>query len=303
MYYLYLKIHNITGLKYIGKTKSKDPHRYQGSGKYWKRHINKHGYDVETIILLETEDYNELKLAGLYYSELWDIVNSSDFANLKNETGDGGWDHLTEEQIQKRYDRVRIEGGTFKGKLHTEESKQKIRDARSRQIMLPWTEERKQKMSDIMRGHEISEETRKKISESKLGNPSGRAGIPLSAEHKKALSEGQKKRFETSDAPMKGKRHTDETKEKIRDARAKQENVRKPGEWTPSEETRKRMSESAKGKVLSDETRKKISDSSKGKPKPKVICPHCGKEGGISSMKQWHFNNCKFKDIDNASID
>ena len=27
-------------------------------------------------------------------------------------------------------------------------------------------------------------------------------------------------------------------------------------------------------------------------PAPKVICPHCGLEGGISNMKRWHFDNC-----------
>ena len=34
------------------------------------------------------------------------------------------------------------------------------------------------------------------------------------------------------------------------------------------------------------------------KPKPIVTCPHCGKEGGGGSMKQWHFDNCKYRDGD-----
>ena len=29
------------------------------------------------------------------------------------------------------------------------------------------------------------------------------------------------------------------------------------------------------------------------KPKEKVKCPHCGKIGGISQMKRWHFDKCK----------
>jgi hypothetical protein len=32
-------------------------------------------------------------------------------------------------------------------------------------------------------------------------------------------------------------------------------------------------------------------------PAPKVECPHCGKIGGISAMKQWHFDNCKFNPL------
>lgn len=87
--YLYLKTHNKTGLKYIGQT-TRDPFKYNGSGKYWKRHLKKHGNDVSTEILLKTNDEKELKEAGLYYSDLWDIVNSENFANLTTEEGQGG---------------------------------------------------------------------------------------------------------------------------------------------------------------------------------------------------------------------
>jgi hypothetical protein len=33
----------------------------------------------------------------------------------------------------------------------------------------------------------------------------------------------------------------------------------------------------------------------KNKPREKIICTHCNKEGGDVQMKRWHFNNCKFK--------
>lgn len=36
--HLYVKIHNVTGLKYFGKT-TKDPFKYRGSGKYWLAHL------------------------------------------------------------------------------------------------------------------------------------------------------------------------------------------------------------------------------------------------------------------------
>ena len=89
MLYLYVKTHNKTGLKYLGKTK-KDPYKYQGSGKYWRRHIKKHGYDVNTEIILVTDDIEILKENGIYYSNLWDIVDSPDWANYRPENGDGG---------------------------------------------------------------------------------------------------------------------------------------------------------------------------------------------------------------------
>jgi transposase len=68
--YLYKKIHNKTGLQYLGKTISSDPHKYQGSGTHWKKHIKKHGYDVTTEILRECFSKEEVKEWGLYYSKL-----------------------------------------------------------------------------------------------------------------------------------------------------------------------------------------------------------------------------------------
>lgn len=96
MIYLYKKTHNVTGLQYLGKTARKDPHKYKGSGEYWSRHIKKHGYDVTTEILKECETNEEIKQWGMYYSELWNIVDARDengkktWANMKPESGKGG---------------------------------------------------------------------------------------------------------------------------------------------------------------------------------------------------------------------
>lgn len=37
-------------------------------------------------------------------------------------------------------------------------------------------------------------------------------------------------------------------------------------------------------------------DSNPNKNMPKVMCPHCGKEGGRNQMKRYHFDNCKQKE-------
>lgn len=93
--YLYIKTHNKTGLKYLGKTVQKDPHKYPGSGKFWTNHLTKHGYDYTTEILRECQSNSELQEWGLYYSNLYDVVNAKDetgkkiWANLKPEYGDG----------------------------------------------------------------------------------------------------------------------------------------------------------------------------------------------------------------------
>lgn len=87
--YLYVKTHCVTGLKYLGQTTS-DPFLYHGSGVYWISHLNKHGYNYNTVVLRECQDKKELKEWGLYYSHLWNVVESNEWANLKEECGDGG---------------------------------------------------------------------------------------------------------------------------------------------------------------------------------------------------------------------
>ena len=47
--------------------------------------------------------------------------------------------------------------------------------------------------------------------------------------------------------------------------------------------------------VLSEAGRQAIIKAHLGKKYEKVTCPHCGKIGGITGMKCWHFNNCKEK--------
>ena len=90
MIYLYIKTHNKTGLKYLGKTSRNDPYKYQGSGVYWQRHLQKHGYDVTTKILLATNDKQEIKETGIFFSKIFNVVESIEWANLIFEQGDGG---------------------------------------------------------------------------------------------------------------------------------------------------------------------------------------------------------------------
>ena len=95
--YLYLKTHNVTGLKYLGKT-IQDPYLYQGSGKRWKHHIKKHGYNVTTEILFSTDNKDEFKTYAKHISKTLNIVESLNFANLCDEQGDGGYTSYTNER-------------------------------------------------------------------------------------------------------------------------------------------------------------------------------------------------------------
>lgn len=87
--YLYVKTHNKTGLKYLGQT-IRDPFKYKGSGKRWVNHIKKHGYDVTTTIIHKCNNKFELKEFGIYYSNLWNVVESAEWANCTIESGSGG---------------------------------------------------------------------------------------------------------------------------------------------------------------------------------------------------------------------
>lgn len=112
--YLYIKTHNITGLKYFGKTVS-DPNIYKGSGKYWKKHLSKHGNDVTTEIF-GTFNLDNIEQAAIKFSKENNIVNSDDWANLKEENG--------------------LDGGS-KSEYHTVESRAKM--SRNRRGIASWT--------------------------------------------------------------------------------------------------------------------------------------------------------------------
>lgn len=90
--YLYIK-QSPKGLLYLGKT-VQDPYKYKGSGLRWQNHLKAHSIkpkDLQTWILHETFNENEVKELGLYYSNLLNVVKSNMWANMKEETGDGGF--------------------------------------------------------------------------------------------------------------------------------------------------------------------------------------------------------------------
>jgi hypothetical protein len=100
IYKLYVKTHNKTGLKYLGFTKL-NPYKYKGSGIYWVRHLNIHGNDVSTDVIFESTSKADIQSMGIHYSNLWNVVDDSHWANLKPETGEGGASPRTTETKEK----------------------------------------------------------------------------------------------------------------------------------------------------------------------------------------------------------
>ncbi len=171
--YLYLK-ESPLGLKYLGKT-IQNPYKYKGSGKYWVRHLKFHKISTKSIktkILYTSNNIEDIREKGLYFSELYNIVNSNEFANLVNESGEGsfGWLHTneTKEKISKagigrkisKEGREKI-SNSRKGKCLSEETKEKIR---LKNKNYKHTEEAKLKISKALKGRKMSEEFCKKMS-------------------------------------------------------------------------------------------------------------------------------------------
>lgn len=80
-----LKQHCVTNLKYLCVHYHHDIahcHVYKGSGKYWTNHLRKHGNCITTKILFESYSKELTAMMGIYYSKLWNVVNSNEFANL-----------------------------------------------------------------------------------------------------------------------------------------------------------------------------------------------------------------------------
>ena len=91
-----------------------------------------------------------------------------------------------------------------------------------------------------------------------------------------------------------GMKHSEETKQKLRAARARQ--IARDG--TMTDEAREKLSIAAKGRILNENHKAKIAASHKGKPKKKherLTCPHCNLTGGAGAMKRFHMENCKNK--------
>lgn len=141
-----------------------------------------------------------------------------------------------------------------------------------------------------MRGRVVSESTRRKIAAAVTGRPSANKGIPLSAETKAKLSAALKGK----PGPNLGRVFSEESRAK--NAAAKREN---PTQYwlgkKRSEEDKQKFRAARLGKATSDATKALLSKKLTGYVYQIVECPHCGKHGGETGMKRWHFEKCRHK--------
>lgn len=133
------------------------------------------------------------------------------------------------------------------------------------------SEEARQKMSIAAKNQErleATEETRRRISESLSGKQK-------TTDHRKSISVAMKdnEKICGENNHMHGKKHSTKTIQKM--------SKKKQASNNPMY-----------GKNHSEESRKKISEGKKV-PQKRIICQHCGKDGGASNMKRYHMENCK----------
>lgn len=118
------------------------------------------------------------------------------------------------------------------------------------------------------KGKTKSKEHRQRLSEAHTGKV-------LSKETKRKIIQTKIERYGSVKSGMEGKHHSEATKLKI--SKAKQ------------------------GKTQDPASNQKRSDALKGIAQDTVTCPQCGKTGGNSPMKRWHFDNCSKKTLDNTN--
>lgn len=197
--YLYVKTHNKTGLKYFGKTTKQDPHKYMGSGKYWKRHLTKHGNDCITEIIAVFDDEISCREFALNFSKENNIVKSDLWANLQEENG---LDGAPAGHVGHKFTTEQLEKLSIASKTRWEDHG--FREAMIQNQKESWTDHRREQQSnqrtgikrpdhaEKMRGRKINKDHpfligektdahKNKISEALKGKPK-------SDEHKKNLS-------------------------------------------------------------------------------------------------------------------
>ena len=259
-HFIYKTICETTGKYYWGMHSTNNLNDgYIGSGKRLRYSINKHGkenHKREIIEFFKTRE--ELGKREIEIVNLNEIIKK-DCMNLRV----GGLGGEREYPIKPPWNK----GHKGITKLNLNEKQRK---------------KRRKDQNKIWIGRKHSEETKLKMNKSHIGQVPINKGIPISEETRKKCSEsmsGEKHpNFGKNWSGMLGKTHSEETKKQMSESHSG-ENNHFYGK-THSEETRKRISDLKKGnknmlgKTHNSETRKKISEAKKGKPSGRLGINH-----------------------------
>ena len=235
---IYLIRNKVSGKCYVGQTQEEKgfDYRYYYSGEGIERVYNYHKSLRE-----HNRSYNEHLLRSIekYGFEAFEVNKCLDYAFSLEEL------NIKEKVYIQLYDSLKngynetLGGDGTEGRPHSEETRQKISEAR--------------------KGKHHSEETRQKISEANKGDNHPMYGKYHTEETKQKMSKIKK----GENNPMHGNHHSEEVKQKIREGNK--------GKHL-SNEAKQKISEAKKGennpmygKHLSNEAKQKISEARKGK--------------------------------------
>jgi hypothetical protein len=165
---LYIATHNITGLKYFGKTtkyfnETDLQKNYHGSGTYWTNHLKKHSDDVTMKIFgvfsLDENSMDYVEPIALKFSK--DNNIEEDYNRWANQKPENGLDGILKghKMPPRSESHIKKLSESHKGMRHTEESKNKMSEIKKGKPS--WNKGK----TDI-----YSRETLEKMSESKRGN-------------------------------------------------------------------------------------------------------------------------------------
>jgi hypothetical protein len=162
------------------------------------------------------------------------------------------------------------------GVVFSEEHRRKLSEAQKGKPRAPLPPEARQRVTEANRGKRRSEETRRRMSEARMGKPLSEAakeklrlvntGKSPSEEARRKMSEAQKGRVVSEEERQRigeryrGKHLSEETRRKLSEAHKGQ---------TYSSEAMRKMGEARRGIPKSEEHRRKISEAQKGRPKPR----------------------------------
>lgn len=309
--FLMIKIHNKTGLKYLCVTKKENFKDYLGSGIYWVRHLKKHGKNISTILLFDSNNEIEFNKICVFYSILYNVEHSKEWANLVPEYGTLSWKHKNcfvfnaKEKLSLSLKKFweSDKGTTMKEKLSGFMRKQwkENHTKRRKAIKDGFTDDTRKNLSEFQkkRFQNMSKEERRTHNEkASLGrkNMSDEAKKKRAMNYKISLSVSEKAK----------KWHEREKKERKEGGNPAAKRVFWKGKEFPTKKNFydwlknnnmpiKRCLEMLKDPLIKDcyvyESKELIETF--------VECPYCGKIGGgnkLSAMKRYHFENCKLKE-------
>jgi group I intron endonuclease len=201
---IYKITNRVNGKIYIGSAKSVS-HRLSEHKWYLKNNnhenphlqnaVNKYGLDNFDFSILEDVEQSKLLEREQYYLDLYKSYEEETGYNIRRKAKSNlGLKHsketirkISENNKGKNLGKHLGKDNPFFGKKHLEETKQKLR--RKRSI------ETRKKISECRKGMHLSEETKRKMSQSLKGKKPWNKGIPQTEETKEKIKQLALKRY------------------------------------------------------------------------------------------------------------